>query len=870
MVSFWGKRVVVFFALLCVFCFGMSSPANAQGESYRWFTYDSIVGGGGSFKALDPLSDEPVAHFKQDPDNPNVFKASELPSCEGTIVLTLGSFATKGSVTMDGDCPEFKDYDARPVIQRLGDAVESVRREEQVLQKLHTDKSCSGKDMDGDVCRASAKNTQTQHVQQCQAAHAYDKNPALGNAYLDCLAKALDVERPTTGDDEEKPAATANACNLPDPGWALCQMIQFTAWLADNTFGLLEPFIEIEPLTKDIGVRAGETSVYVAWQSLRDVANVTLVLAFFFVIYSHLTSLGLRTYDIKKAFPRMVVTAMLINVSFFAAGAVVDLSNIFGRSIQSVAGEFGKTIHSESSVYSDWSSASARILSLTPTDKEFTEENATNLTNKEREALGLGPKEPDPAQTGSAATTGTLNNATPAEDDPIPTKMVVNGITITGSMVLFANLAVLVPLMVVALFSMFVTLMVLLLRQAVVIILVVLSPLAAAAFIFPSTKQYFDKWRSTFVQILMLYPIIALIYASSKIASGVIQESALNNGQTMLAMFSMAIMVVPLLVTPLVLKFGGGLVGQFGGILQGKLSGAKSSVVKSASGFRKYRKDLKQTRRANNNTALERIKIPYKPGKAIQPFKAIGAVNTAFSLPSAVRMGRERRAANAERAAEEFTARNMHKYTAGIKDPELRNDLNTALLANIGDVDLKNVEAEAAVLSTTPPEDLKNRAVTGRDENGNELSERDRRAAQMAFMSKAKLADVHDLIENSNSMDAKQRADLVNQIRKHGFTAQAPHLSAGALNAIIEGKDGANDVNQLVANAAEAGRFSGGARLTGSDEDTLQRLHMAMQANQVSAIRMREIVSQAQSEAASGRSRPVAGSALDKISRMPT
>lgn len=861
MVFFGLQRIVVFFALLCVSVFVFPQPVNAAGEMYRWLRYDMISGGGGDYQALGPTAGHPVADFTQDPQNPLIYKASGLQDCSGSIVITVSSIPSQARVTTEGDCNLLKNPTTSLVIQGLGTAIESVEREARTLDTLHVNENCGGgAEVDGVACRNAASVRQNQEKERCRAAHNYQEHVTRGNAYLDCLAQALGVERPTSEpEEEEKEETPADSCQLPEPGWIACQLIEFTATLTDNTFELLRPFLEIEPLTKDIGARPGQTSAYVAWQRIRDVANVALVIALFVIIYSYLTGMGLGMYEIKKSLPRLIVTALLINTSFFIAGAMIDVSNIFGRSLQSMTTEFRSAVVSESDTYDSWLTTSTRILSITPTDEEFTRESTAGMTQSELEALGVPPpdtppNQPRPTQSG---------NTSGEDKPPIPTIMIVNGAPLVGAAVLYANLAVLVPLMVMALFAMFVTLLILLFRQALVIILVVVAPLAIAAYILPGTKQYFDKWKSAFTQLLLLYPIIALIFAASVIASGVIRESAMNNGQSLLAIFSMAIMVIPLFVTPLILKFGGGILAQFGGTIQGIISKPRGAAMSAAQDYRKARKSLQHARNAR--------------GIGIGRFRAGGKLSGALAgvLPSNVaaawRMGRDRKAHRIGRAMNEYQAQAIKdKYLKGIKDDTLRSDLINHLLTNVGDPELKNIEADSVSLQATKSNDeLRQMSLEGKDSNGNALSEAERRAAQMAYMNTATLDQVHELMEQSQNTTTKQRADLVNLIRKKGLTAQAPHFSEGALNNYIAGGEGSNDVNKMIADAANGNRFAGGFKLSGASEDTLARLHTQMADGQVGKQQAQTIVDQAQRELASGVdvSRN-ANSQLSKISQM--
>ena len=52
------------------------------------------------------------------------------------------------------------------------------------------------------------------------------------------------------------------------------------------------------------------------------------------MIYSHITSFGISNYGIKKILPRLIIVAILVNISFYICAIAIDLSNIAGQAIQ--------------------------------------------------------------------------------------------------------------------------------------------------------------------------------------------------------------------------------------------------------------------------------------------------------------------------------------------------------------------------------------------------------------------------------------------------------------------------------------------------------------------------------------------------------
>ena len=73
-----------------------------------------------------------------------------------------------------------------------------------------------------------------------------------------------------------------------------------------------------------------------------------------------------------------------------------------------------------------------------------------------------------------------------------------------------------------ALLAVITTLVVLVARYALITILIVISPLAFVAFILPNTESLFDKWRKTFITMLVFYPLVTLLFVGSKVAAYII------------------------------------------------------------------------------------------------------------------------------------------------------------------------------------------------------------------------------------------------------------------------------------------------------------------------------------------------------------
>ena len=123
-----------------------------------------------------------------------------------------------------------------------------------------------------------------------------------------------------------------SSCSVTGIGWIICPV---SVWLAEGMdwlFGLLSGMIEVQPSV----LGDPNNSMYVAWNVMRTIANVAFVIAFLIIIYSQLTGYGVSNYGIKKLTPRLIIAAILVNISFVISALAIDISNIAGHSLQQI------------------------------------------------------------------------------------------------------------------------------------------------------------------------------------------------------------------------------------------------------------------------------------------------------------------------------------------------------------------------------------------------------------------------------------------------------------------------------------------------------------------------------------------------------
>ena len=129
-------------------------------------------------------------------------------------------------------------------------------------------------------------------------------------------------QAPTTSD--------TTTCTVDGIGWIICPVMTFMGKLNDAAFKFISTLLTIDP---KILANTGDT--FTAWQRFRDIANVVFVIAFLIIVYSQITGGGVTNYGIKKLLPKIIISAILVNVSYYVCQLAVDISNIVGNSIYS-------------------------------------------------------------------------------------------------------------------------------------------------------------------------------------------------------------------------------------------------------------------------------------------------------------------------------------------------------------------------------------------------------------------------------------------------------------------------------------------------------------------------------------------------------
>ena len=336
--------------------------------------------------------------------------------------------------------------------------------------------------------------------------------------------------------------STSTSCDVQGIGWFICPVSNWLAESMDWMYGQLQTFLKVQPLE----TTNQNSGIYLAWVIMRNISNVAFIVAFLVIIYSQLTSVGISNYGVKKMIPRLVIAAVLVNLSFTICAILLDLSNIAGYAFQDAFMGIKNTISTVGENTSTWT---------------WSEVISTALSNG---ALAVGA--------GYAVSLALTTELLP---------MLVPAATLAGLTLLFI-------------------LLIMAARQALIIILIIVSPLAFVCYLLPGTEKWFKKWRDSFLTMLVFFPAFAVVFGGAQLAGIIIIQNASGSNGAIMHILGMLVQIIPLAITPLIMKFSGGVLGKFAGFVNDKNKGLYD---RSKNWSKDRRETIKNKKLANPNMA---------------------------------------------------------------------------------------------------------------------------------------------------------------------------------------------------------------------------------------------------------------------------
>lgn len=365
------------------------------------------------------------------------------------------------------------------------------------------------------------------------------------------------------GDDDGDGSKDKNSCAIEWVGWIMCPIIRGATGMVVSTYSLMQQhFLNI----KADEIFQQDKPAFKTWSSFRDIANVFFVIILSIIIFSQVSGVGISNYGIKKMLPKIIVFAILVNISWYISVIMIDISNILGHSLfEWLSGD------------GTWQFSSDSQSEDSPVEQILSGGNTAA-------AIGVG------------------------------TAAAISGAFAAGSSILlFIFSAALALIMMV---------FILLIRQAAVIVLVVVSPVAFVAGILPNTEGFFKKWMKFLKNMLMIYPICSLIVGGSIFVSNLLYN---NESSPLLKVAYGLLPILSLFTIVAIIKSVLSIIdGLTGGNLRGtldKMSGKLTSATANSRPLKRaeeFHRNLKVGGLAIGRDARE---AKYQEGKANRTYR---------------------------------------------------------------------------------------------------------------------------------------------------------------------------------------------------------------------------------------------------------
>ena len=340
-----------------------------------------------------------------------------------------------------------------------------------------------------------------------------------------------DEEGSDENDGEEQ--TCMNSGGAESLGWIVCPILTWMQGAAEGAYNnYVKPNLEVQPTL----FQGSNNATQNAWGTFQGLANLCFVILFLIIIFSQLTGVGIDNYGIKKILPKLIVVAILVNLSYLICLICVDLSNILGNALQAL-----------------FEGISPDVSSVT-------------ITNSD----------------GAKAVGSTTITA-----------IALLGLLFAVGAAVWQNPAILLTLLVAALgvlISIFFLFILLAARKAAIVVLTVISPVAFVCYMLPNTKKLFDKWLNFWEALLLLYPICGLLIGGGDFVSKLMLAAGSNTESDFFTAFTaMIVGIIPVFFIPTVLKSSFAALGSIGSKITGFGDRMRSGATSRLRNSERYR-----------------------------------------------------------------------------------------------------------------------------------------------------------------------------------------------------------------------------------------------------------------------------------------
>jgi hypothetical protein len=301
-------------------------------------------------------------------------------------------------------------------------------------------------------------------------------------------------------------------------GWILCPIATFADGIVNWFQDVVESILYINP---SILVNGGPLQQ--VWRIFSNLASALIVLIALAMIAGQIFNFEIfSAYTVKKVLPRLVIGAILIQLSWFLCATLIQFTNAVGSGIYWLLLSPFQQYGGDSNFITF-----EQVINLGAGNTN------TNGTDILANAVGL-------AGVGAAAAVGIASGA--------------------WIMLIVAALGVIISLVV--------ALITLMIRAMFIVILIVLAPVAIAAWILPGTQRFWDMWWKMFSRLLMMFPLIMLLFAGGVMAATILKTAGsatdVTGAEVLLNFAVLVAYFAPIFMIAMTYKFAGGAFASIG------------------------------------------------------------------------------------------------------------------------------------------------------------------------------------------------------------------------------------------------------------------------------------------------------------------
>ena len=339
--------------LLCQMGYRKDGHKNASQEECvagnSWFTQEALPGGDGRanfINALSALTGYPTNLENNDPYIKYRKYQDWIAGCVNGGQVSKPSNGTWTIPTVSEDGKVVDTYQIKGSLDYMWDSTTVGYKGKQkflctdIISQLKTAANEYAKSLKDAAIKNACSTFTGKELEACKDGIEYKGD----STYCETKYKGRDkeinackqgqsaeIETPSEGDGGEEEGK--NSCGVGGIGWLVCPLMSFAGSLGDASYSAISYFLSID---KGIFKDQENGGLEQAWKFFRDIANAVFAVIFLWVIFSQISNVGVSNYGIKKILPRLIIGALLVNLSFYLCQLAVDLSNILGFSLKGV------------------------------------------------------------------------------------------------------------------------------------------------------------------------------------------------------------------------------------------------------------------------------------------------------------------------------------------------------------------------------------------------------------------------------------------------------------------------------------------------------------------------------------------------------